>query len=791
MKTIKKYLVLFLTVIFTFSVFSPMHTVFFIIPFAKPALGDAVLGNAPIVFADDSGFVLISSDQSSTRISHLDKHEENSRIISTLSGTYLSSSISYPFLYIATDRKGVQNILKFDLQQSSILTNRRVSSQAKIKEKEGDFAVLLNDSNNETFYFIDHEDRSKILRAKDAPGNSLESITTSFDEVSRIDVKGNTLYLKGCKNGSGCFSCLDLLQGGEEKELLLADEAPKEPYCFLDGASILDDTGSVYVKDDSGENFMRSFQTMRSEAGALGCKSDDAILTNISDDLLYAMNYISGKPVGQYRLEAGHSAEALCAGDESVLLLTKSENECYVTLLTRDSFQELEPIMMTTEKEPMTALEIKEEWGQRTLENQDAADVYLYRPDLSEYQTPGEVSDLVLNDGLKAINFYRRIYGLPDLTIDNNLCEDAQYGSVLALCCGDLADPQKPEAMSDAFYSRAKNVLDASCIDKTSSLTAAPAAEAVDRLFHKSETFRNVLLSDTTSRLGIGVASTTDGETAVLINIPDEPVVFSSDTFAAYPKDGCYPSNWLALSDTWSIKLNSFDVLAGNRGEVSVKITDLATEEVTTITAQNGLRLTEDNTCVSFPAPATKEEVPTGYSILVEDLYTQEGLAVSIEYDVTFIKLKEETPLVPEEQFTSVIYKIDQENKRITGIPPSTTISEFKNGVSYEGLTLKFLNYNNKEVTSGIAGTNMKVRLYRESDQSFVEEYTIIIFGDTTGEGNINNRDTTAVSNYILGKSRLSGAYLLAADVNHDGEVDTIDLLMMTKYIFGEIEILQ
>ncbi len=791
MKTIKKYLVLFLIFIFTFSVFSPIYTAFFVTPFAKAALGDAVLGNNPIVFADDSGFVLISSDRSSTRISHLDKYAQNSRIISTLSGTYLSSSISYPFLYIATDRKGVQNILKFDLQQSSVLTNRRVSSQAKIKEKEGEFAVLLNDSSNEIFYFINHEDQSQILIAEDAPGNSLESITTSFNEISRIDIRGNTLYLKGYKNGSDCFSCLDLLQDSGENELLLADEAPKEPYYFLDDASVLDDTGSVYVKKDSSGNFMRSFQTMRSKAGALGCKSGDTILTNISDDLLYAMNHISGKPVGQYRLEAGHSAEALCAGDESVLLLTESENEYYVTLLARDSFQELEPIMMTTKKEPMTALEIKEEWSQRNQENQDAADVYLYRPDLSKYQTPGEVSNLVLNDGLEAINFYRRIYGLSDLTIDNNLCEDAQYGAVLALCCGDLAYPQKPEAMSDAFYSRAKNVLDANRIDKTSSLTATPAAEAVDRLFHESETFRNVLFSDTTSRLGIGVASTADGETAVLINIPDEPVIFSSDTFVAYPKDGCYPSNWLALSNTWSIKLNSFDVLAGNRGEVSVKITDLATEEVTTITAQNGLRLTENNTCISFPAPATKEEVPTGYSILVEDLYTQEGLAVSIEYDVTFIKLKEKTPPVLEEQFTSVIYKIDRENKRITGIPPSTAISEFKNGVSYKGLTLKFLNYNNKDVTSGVVGTNMRVRLYRESDQSFVEEYTIIVFGDTTGEGNINNRDTTGVLNHILGKASLSGAYLLAADVNHDGEVDTIDLLMMTKYIFGEIEILQ
>lgn len=37
------------------------------------------------------------------------------------------------------------------------------------------------------------------------------------------------------------------------------------------------------------------------------------------------------------------------------------------------------------------------------------------------------------------------------------------------------------------------------------------------------------------------------------------------------------------------------------------------------------------------------------------------------------------------------------------------------------------------------------------------------------------------MSNYLLGKSSLKGIYLQAADVNNDGEVNSIDLLLMHK----------
>ena len=82
-------------------------------------------------------------------------------------------------------------------------------------------------------------------------------------------------------------------------------------------------------------------------------------------------------------------------------------------------------------------------------------------------------------------------------------------------------------------------------------------------------------------------------------------------------------------------------------------------------------------------------------------------------------------------------------------------------------------------------GMTLKVTNNGEAD------YTIVIYGDNNGDGEIDIVDLLKVQKSILGASKLEGAYLKASDVNKDGEVDIVDLLKIQKHILNVSKIEQ
>ena len=58
-----------------------------------------------------------------------------------------------------------------------------------------------------------------------------------------------------------------------------------------------------------------------------------------------------------------------------------------------------------------------------------------------------------------------------------------------------------------------------------------------------------------------------------------------------------------------------------------------------------------------------------------------------------------------------------------------------------------------------------------------VRSYTLIVTGDTNGDGKINITDMIAVKASVLKKSQLTGAYAKACDVNGDGKVNITDFI--------------
>ena len=71
------------------------------------------------------------------------------------------------------------------------------------------------------------------------------------------------------------------------------------------------------------------------------------------------------------------------------------------------------------------------------------------------------------------------------------------------------------------------------------------------------------------------------------------------------------------------------------------------------------------------------------------------------------------------------------------------------------------------------------------------ETYTVVIYGDLTGDGKINSADLLKMRKYLLGDSNLSGAYKESAYLTDDSKINSADLLKMRKYLLGTSKINQ
>ena len=63
------------------------------------------------------------------------------------------------------------------------------------------------------------------------------------------------------------------------------------------------------------------------------------------------------------------------------------------------------------------------------------------------------------------------------------------------------------------------------------------------------------------------------------------------------------------------------------------------------------------------------------------------------------------------------------------------------------------------------------------------KSYSLVILGDTNGDGTINSADLLKVVKHLKGTSVLESAALKAADCNNDGSVNSADLLKIVKYL--------
>ena len=134
------------------------------------------------------------------------------------------------------------------------------------------------------------------------------------------------------------------------------------------------------------------------------------------------------------------------------------------------------------------------------------------------------------------------------------------------------------------------------------------------------------------------------------------------------------------------------------------------------------------------------------------------------------------TPVLSSERYIDAI-TID--GAYIKNIQPNTEYNEFLKEFSND---IQFIV---KEGDTVVTGTN-KIKTGQVLTVG-ENNYTLVVIGDTNGDGKADIKDILKVNKHRLNKIKLQNEYFKAGDVNKDGKADIRDILKINKYRLKKI----
>ncbi len=128
-------------------------------------------------------------------------------------------------------------------------------------------------------------------------------------------------------------------------------------------------------------------------------------------------------------------------------------------------------------------------------------------------------------------------------------------------------------------------------------------------------------------------------------------------------------------------------------------------------------------------------------------------------------------------------YALDQEHGYLRGVAVSAnTVDEIKSNFKNNDIVII---KDGEELTGdALVGTGAEIRLM--DGDVIVDAVSIVVTGDATGDGYINNRDAAYLTRYVVSKEAPSMVQLVAMDVNGDGSVNNRDASMVARYLVGK-----
>ncbi len=304
--------------------------------------------------------------------------------------------------------------------------------------------------------------------------------------------------------------------------------------------------------------------------------------------------------------------------------------------------------------EKLSQQEIKNLLASAPLNND--TNVFEVEPTLSPCTT-GRVKPAAIQAATDRLTALRKLAGLPGVTMDTALNENAQYGAVLLAVLGYLEhEPAKPAGMDDAFYKQGYEATSTSNLAAGNNMTHSvdglmddSDSSNIDRLGH-----RRWQLNPALSKVGFGYARNTNSRYGQYVTekVFDTSGAYVDYDFVGWPASGDFPSGQLFFEPhtAWSVSLNPGKYSAPSQSAITVTLTRDSDNRKWTFSGSNyspsdsGEYFIVDNqgfgidNCIVF-RPSGITEYDGLYTVEIEGLKDRKGNAVNFAYQVNFFDL--------------------------------------------------------------------------------------------------------------------------------------------------------
>ncbi len=164
--------------------------------------------------------------------------------------------------------------------------------------------------------------------------------------------------------------------------------------------------------------------------------------------------------------------------------------------------------------------------------------------------------------------------------------------------------------------------------------------------------------------------------------------------------------------------------------------------------------------------------------------------------NATIYAISEENPKAKSECKVTVVREMEDseihfdsslkvDSLEVSGIDYNENkVSDIKGKITTD-LEIEIVNNKNEILKeTDIIGTGSKVRI--KENGNVLREYLILIYGDVNGDGKINSIDLLVLQRHILEIEKFDGIYLKAGNVRKIGKKPTsVDLLLIQRHILG------
>jgi len=133
------------------------------------------------------------------------------------------------------------------------------------------------------------------------------------------------------------------------------------------------------------------------------------------------------------------------------------------------------------------------------------------------------------------------------------------------------------------------------------------------------------------------------------------------------------------------------------------------------------------------------------------------------------------------DSITSDVYDVTDDY--ISGVSIKTTVDKITANIK-EKDQIRVVKDGSVVSENTVLATGMKIQLMNGNE--VMKEVTVVVTGDTNGDGNISITDMISVKADLLKKSQLSGAYSQAADTNGDNAISITDFIQLKAHILGK-----